>query len=441
MIYYILPDNFPDEIEKLYNLYAEKTGIDLEKASREKAQPYRISCFFGAKDINSRDKQISFLKKMLAAISPSLSKDKVFATPEAKDKHVGALRVLLAAVLYVKSSIAANYMVRSEEASVLETLLNQALALGKNNVLNEDTRKSALFSAQRFISGSDKLEEINKPLSDKLTEQEWHEFSTFITRECCKIDEKKRDSHPVASVMQPAFGAVGEITGYSAGFILGDMITKSSELLPAKVALSAAVGSTLIYFSSPMGAMLVAPIVASKLLDVFGGVSMACVMGYLMRKLGEGAGYGLGRTMESTCSLMYQAGSLIVTMVQGEQAPAQLTGFNLVTGQRIVNGLPVELHSTDIIQIDPKAMALPTTAMEVKLVEFDLTSFTLEVGGEKQTFPRKPVTTEEKKELPYLAELEKALQNAFPAPLIPEETRVGPDSHGELEQTATSLTL
>jgi len=67
---FILPDaTFITNLSTLRTDYEIKVGIKLENAS----QPYAITCFFGATNVNARSQQIGFIEKWVILLNPNWS--------------------------------------------------------------------------------------------------------------------------------------------------------------------------------------------------------------------------------------------------------------------------------------------------------------------------------------------------------------------------------
>jgi hypothetical protein len=65
---FLLPDNFISQLSRLRVDYESTTGAKLNKTS----QPSAIRCFFGAKDIESRHRQITFIEQWVLLLQTDI---------------------------------------------------------------------------------------------------------------------------------------------------------------------------------------------------------------------------------------------------------------------------------------------------------------------------------------------------------------------------------
>lgn len=342
-MYYVLPDSF---LEKLYSIrkdYEKRSGLKLDGSS----QPCAVSSYFGAKDNNTRSQQIKFIENWLISLAADLKPQLVFANENEIQNHIKALSILVAVCVFTISKIDSSYIMRKGSNSILQQLLSEALQLQKDNQLDIPTRNNCLLEARSLITPYFNAASINRSLETLFSECEWQEFRKFLKTEL-KHDASV-NPYPITTIMMPLFATPMKLAGYSTGYVLGDMLGKSTQLLDNRYTLTATISSNLYFVmrsSFGMGALLLTPVYASKLLDAYCGVSMAWLLGTIMNIVGNGVGFGIGMTLDAGSKLLFNACSLIKNAIQSEARFPQITGFTLVDTQRIVDGIELKLIDT-----------------------------------------------------------------------------------------------
>lgn len=345
----ILVDNCLRKLLSLRDNYENRTKINLEALP----QPYNVSLFFGKKDVKNRLKQIKFIENWLDIFRDKLKPDLNFACELEIQEHLMGLRMLVAVIFYTRNQIDETYTVRSGSSSTLALLLEEALSLGHGNTVDEETYACCLLTAQRFTQANE-LHYINSLLAKQtkvakqayISDIEWNRFTRFIMKECSNLDKKWRKNYPITSVTIPLFALPLEAAGTSIGWLIGDLAAQSYSLLSTRHALTAMFGSGLILLMGSgvsTGVMLLSPTYAGKLLDTFFGVSFAYVLGLVMRLLGTGLGWGVGMTLDVGWKLLYSACSLITTVLLGNAKHPPITGFVLVNGHRVIDGIELDV--------------------------------------------------------------------------------------------------
>ncbi|STX28644.1 Dot/Icm secretion system substrate [Legionella beliardensis] len=352
----ILADSFLKKLLTLRSDYESRTKLNLETSP----EPYTVSLFFGKKDIKTRLKQISFIENWLIILSSQLKPNLDFTCEEEIQAHLMGLRMLVATAFYIRNQIDDTYTIRSGINATLGLLLEEALLLCSSNLVDEETYACCLLATQRYLRDN-QLQTINSILSKRnnnaknayISEIEWNKFTIFINQQCNNLDKKWHKDYPITAIMMPLFALPMAAAGTSIGWLVGDLTAKSYSLLPARHAVTALFGSGLILLmgsTSSMGIMLLAPTYAGKLFDTFFGVSFAYVLGSVMRLLGTGVGWGVGMTLDLTWKLLCNACSLLTKAMISQAKLPPITGFNLVNGHRVVNG--IELAVMDLIEIE-----------------------------------------------------------------------------------------
>lgn len=348
---YCLDDDFLKKLLTIRSDYEQIKKIDLDKTP----QPYAVSCFFGATNIKARDNQTRFIQKLLEALDDALLKPDalekeniLLVKPEALKKHVDALRVLMVLAFYIKSQVDKTYTIRSSSSAELIRLLDSALKLDEGFVIDEETRSVALHTAQEFVASKGRRDKLNQTLNQKISVAEWKGLTHFIDNQCLAIEKKPTLSLPVTSLIVPPCEWTMEMTGYTTGYILGKVISKSTESQPVRALITSGLSSLFYFAMGPSGTvafMLVAPTYAGKLVETFFGVISAAVCGSTMKTIGKGVGFAVGLPIDLSCKAVYQACLALSSLLHGKKTH-HLTGFNLVTGQRVVEGTEMNLIKT-----------------------------------------------------------------------------------------------
>lgn len=389
-----IADSFLSKLETLQKDYEERTQVSLDTTP----QPAAISLFFGKKDINTRLKQISFIKNWLTILAKELKPDLKFTSEQEVQAHILSLRVLVAVTLYLRAQIAESYIMRSSNYAVLKQLLDEALCLSNKNIIDEETYACSILAAQRLLY-THNLQTINSQLSkenplDKhayISEREWRNFTIYINNESNQLEKTWRKEYPITSFMMPLFAIPMQAAGNSMGWLLGDLTAKSYSLLPARHAVTALFGSGLILIMgapASTGIMLLAPTYAGRLFDTFFGVSLAYVLGSIMRLLGNGIGWGVGMTLDISLKLLCSACSVMMSSLSHQKQFA-LTGFNLANGHRIIDGIKlnvVELAELEKLSKDYEAHPIAFHNGE--------DGFTVKIGDDEAKIKWQPLNDE-----------------------------------------------
>ena len=380
---YIIPDSF---LKKLYNLrkkYETRANTKLD----ESLQPCAVSIYFGAKDHKSRNRQINFIENCLLLLKNDLKPDLVFASEDEIQHHLKALRILITVCLYVLSDIGSKYTVQKGDKTILSQLLHEAMQDLPDNLLDKSTRSLCLLETKEFFTPYTTAISTNRTFHTKFKEIEWPVFTEFLKTECSLLNEFV-ENFPVTSIMMPLFSNQFRIAGYSTGYVIGDMLGKSTTMLDARYKLTAAIGSGLYFVlrtSSPMGGvMLVAPTLAGKLLDTYCGVSMAWLFGSAMSIAGKGVGFGVGMTLDLAWKLLFNATSLISSAFQSGSRTPKITGFTLHDPHRIVDGIELKLTEEEL---QPMLGCIDAPQQKEIYFEIQKEGIYLQIGEETAIIP------------------------------------------------------
>lgn len=333
-MHFVLSTKLPSALENLDSDYEKLSGKDLEKSP----QPYAISCLFGAKNIESRRGQIAFIKKWLVALREYLiitEVSDVSKPTEIIQNYLTALRVLMTICFYIKSKISNN--------CILDQLLNKAAGVSPTNPIDQETIANCLLAAKRYLKGERRLEAVNAKIQQPFSEQEWQDLIKFVKDQCALLDKKQIKNYPITSIVKPLIAGPLELLGWSVGYVMGDTM---SHIPPVRYTLTAALGGgayLLVGSSASVCMIILAPAVASRILDTFCGLTLAFVMGKSLKLVGEGVGFGIGMPLDISCQLIGETLSTLTTLYHYSKSGEKLSGISLVDGHLIQDGIDLML--------------------------------------------------------------------------------------------------
>ncbi|MDI9818341.1 MULTISPECIES: hypothetical protein [unclassified Legionella] len=390
---FVLSNEFIARLRALRLNYEKQSGINFDTAS----QPYAIRCFFGAKDVDSRNKQITFIEQWLNALHQELASEDFFSS-ETTQAYVTALRLLMVVCFYTKFQIAATYKVRSGNSAILEQLIHEAMGVNGVNLVDEETHACCLRTAKRYLTAEGRFEAINANLTPPFKEQWWHDFLNYIDTQCNLLDKKYVNDYPITKIMMPLFAKPMEFAGYTTGFLLGDMIGKSTKLFSTRYVLTAAIGSGLLLVMGPtasIGITVLAPTCAGRILDTFCGVSLAWLFGAAGNIVGQGLGFGVGMPIDMSWKLIYKTATLLASLYSNHRYPHKLNGLSLIDGHRIIDSVEFELMDMETLN-DKLSLGYSACKIKFKVSEKELTVI---ANNQQETF------SWDKNEQPYMEEL------------------------------------
>lgn len=345
---FVLSENFITQLGNIRKNYEKEAGVKLDQA----AQPYSISLFFGAKDVDSRKKQIVFIEQWLSALHRHVSLTPVFDSQEALQDHITALRVLVAVGLYIKFQIDGTYTFGSGASTLLERLIGQAMGVSRNNTIDEETRACCLLAAKRFLSTEGCFESVNARLRPPFTEQQWLNFVEFVNKQSELLDSKYKTDYPITMVMMSAMAKPMELVGNATGYLVANVLVKSSVFHPARYALTAMVGSGVFVLIGPtanVGALILVPAITGQAIDFLCGASMAWAMGKALKWVGQGIGMGVGIPLDMSKKLLDKTYGLLDSKPDIDPT---LRGIVLIDGRMIVDA--EDLSMDDFEEIPPE---------------------------------------------------------------------------------------
>jgi hypothetical protein len=358
---FILPDDFSKKLKTLRQDYENNAHTKLSPDS----QPYAISRFFG-RDIYNRNKQIAFIEKMYQVLFSQFQIDKI-GNLTLKDDHelheyIIASRILIAAIIYIKSQISDTYWTRyRNNHSVLFSLLDETLALHKGNIIDEVTHDCIInttkeFMQKKIIVGSSDILTIE--LESLVSDPEWKDFTKFIEN---KQTRTQQTHYPITGVLMPLVAKPFEWAGIASGYTLGEIVAGSTVIQRTVMPKLTTTVSDAIFTAASltgggpvgMGVMFLAPRSAALLLRRYSGVSLASILGYVMSLIGQGIGWAIGRPLDA----LFQLSCYALTSLFNQNDPTcPISGYNLVNGFYYFRGMKMEIikdNAAENTQIKP----------------------------------------------------------------------------------------
>lgn len=338
------PDDNKDFLKALRGLretYHKETKISSSTLS---SSPSSIKMFFGyEKNTPVRHPQIEFLEALLAHFEEK-NKDKAYTRED--------LCILVAAVQFIRHKINGEGKVVNH--SVLYKLLGDALALSKDNVMDSHT-KYCLYQITNAFMRPDKTKHADSVSEEytrifSKTSVDCKALSEVFTSHVAKQKKQtpkptdeviKQNTYPITIALSKVVGDCAAVAGWSAGAVAGDFLAKTTGAMPVKAALTAGIGSAvcLLTGAGPTVAIaLAAPTVASKILTTFSSVSMAYVLGGVMKILGNAAGAAAGLPLDLSVHLAYSGANKMYEVMTGKQL-ANVSGMRLVDGHEMLCGI------------------------------------------------------------------------------------------------------
>ncbi len=317
--HYVAPFTLIDDLLNIRQLYLKAIEKD-ETVFTQK--PWPVTAFFGKTKGTVRDKQLLFIEKFMIAIQHQIidanNFEKHLENPKIEqneavliESQLVLIKVLIAVCLYVRHSITEEYSkyspFGSPSNSKLYTLVNQILAISDKNSPEKDisTLRICCQTAYRLINNQDELNKINAKLNvngvEKLSEEEWTDFKTFLEEKVAKEEKQKefRD-WPFSSLTECCFGYIGGAVGATFGYVFGAMVAFSNKTDAGKnrvasmfssLANQGAVGT---FVATAATTNLIAPFLAYMLVNHFLKILPAASLYEPSKKAGQIAGRFFG---------------------------------------------------------------------------------------------------------------------------------------------------
>ena len=343
---YIVPNDLANKLADIRTPYTGFVKKDLNTTS----QPWGISCWCGATNILARKNQITLIETIYKTqLSRFFNKEgQLLLTPTSPREDVNAyfdgMRVLMAATFYIKSEISALYWLRSATNSKLFNLIDEALALPKDNIIDEATRNCALATTEAFMNRATAPQILDNDLIALNAEPEWKKFKAFIVKQCADL-KIEPTNYPITQFLMPVFGKPFEFVGYAIGWTAGGFLARSNYTQTQRLNLTSGLGNLLYTLAGGGGVMamglgFVAPTIADRLFTHYTEITLAWLLGATMNLIGRGAGALVGLPLDATYqAACYAVASLYST--NGKPLPP-ISGFNLVNGDCYDKGIRIQ---------------------------------------------------------------------------------------------------
>ncbi|KGP64194.1 type IV secretion protein Dot [Legionella norrlandica] len=357
---YILPAGALTSLNFLRDDYQAERKVDLDQPPSFIGVP----TFFGGTDVIARDKQTKFIKKMIVVLRANLAKEEEITTPEQWEANLTASRVVIAACLYIQLQISSP-----KNNSALYRLINKHLGITDLNYLDDEDKEMCFLAANRIINSSlsafsDANAALRKENMKPFTEQEWSEFSKFVSNiNIKKVSSNPYINYPITSITQPLFGAAFSYTGATIGYLGGDVISQSSKAMSTKLQITTMVGSTLLMLGTtgPMGVALFSQVIASKLVTAFFSISLGHVLGTAMGILGQGVGIGVGMPLDLAYRLLWKTSAAIINYYSNYPNTSQMTGIRITDGKSVIGGIVIEYNPNSDIKAEEGQQSVEIT--------------------------------------------------------------------------------
>lgn len=386
---FILSGDFIKKLSFVLPDYKKRAGITSLSAAH---QPNTISLYCGARDVKARKKQISFILRLEAALIKDFPREEnsclnrqvflnhlkeKYRTPNISNfnsqKLLMALQVLVTACLYIKS--------QTKGSSDLADLFYEYMGTCKDNIIDDKSMACCLLATKSFLKSKSNFEEINKALAHPFSQLDWKNFRDFVSQQ---LDElfKTNESFSMTSITEPLCSKTMGLGGYAIGWALGPIASESSLTIPIRCALTTGISGIVLMIapSATIGAMVIVPPLAGRIVDATFSIGFAYILGKSMEIVGKAVGYTLGKSFDLTARLLYKTCSLIANL-SFTSNDHNLTGFSLIDGQIFINGRPMEEVEEEACHFAEK-FSLNTGENPVTL-ELRNNELILNINGEK----------------------------------------------------------
>lgn len=357
--------DFLQDLRALRQHYNKEANIPKQATS---SSPSSVGMFFGyQKNLPERGPQIEFLEALVAHFD-----HKNAQTPYSRED----LCILVAAVIFIRHKIRGGTKVVNH--SILYKLLGEALGLSKENKIDSSTEYCLYNIADAFMRpdktlGVDSTGEDYKRIFNKasfeckaLSEAFAHHIAKQ-KKQCPRPDDEvvRQNTYPITIALSKVVGDCAAVAGWSAGAVAGDFLAKTTGAMPVKAALTAGIGSAvcLLTGAGPTVAIaLAAPTVASKILTTFSSVSMAYVLGGLMKILGSAAGAAAGLPLDLSVQLAYSGANKMYALLTGTYL-SDISGMRLVDGKDMLCG--IEFTILEVSASEPAHLTTPVETISL----------------------------------------------------------------------------
>lgn len=346
---YILKAQALASLMKIRAEYEEVKGIKLDK----KPSFFGIPTQIGGTDIKTRNKQISFLESMYGVLEEHLLPPEKLTTEEAYRVNLTASQMMVAVCLFIEWQVEGTYMVRSKLNSTLARMIHDKLGISSTNFLDSEDLDLCFETASALLALPGAFTEANQTLGKKnknlIDRTEWNEFKEFIKNQ--QKSAKKSTNYPITSYTRPIFGSIFGYAGASIGLNAGNTISNSTKLNTTRYYLTAGISGIILTVggAGTMGVSIIAPVIATKLVESFCQVSLGHIGAITLKYAGEGVGIAIGLPLDLALKLTTKSFGVLKDWMTQEKDRTGLTGIRIADGMPVVAGLVIKVsqHAED----------------------------------------------------------------------------------------------
>lgn len=351
----------PDAFCNMKNIrkdYETKKKVTLDNKPTLLGMP----TFFGGVDIEERANQVLFIEKMLLVLADNLIHSKDHTDTKTHFANLAASRMMLAVCLYIQEQITSKYALRQGTTPVLYRLINEKLGITDTNFLNDEEKALCFDTAASLMSLPNAREEANLKLHESgktpLSFSEWNAFKDAAIERCVQYKSvKPKNNYPFTSITKPAFGIIFAYAGGSLGVLGGDIIHKSTQILPARYYISAGISgiALTLHTSNTLGVSILAPIIANRFLESFFKIGLGHVGAVTFKVVGQGVGTAIGLPLDMAYLLSLKTWSLLKEKYGHKLDNSNMTGLRISDGMFVINNVAIEIETCADIPVSESA--------------------------------------------------------------------------------------
>lgn len=410
---FVSPKTFIEKLKNLRKNYEESKSLDLETAK----QPCTMFRMVGCPNVVKRKKEFGFSDKWLALLDDDLKK-------EATDKHdefINALKILTVVTLSLTSEIGNECTIPATARSKTLKLLTDALyEKREDNYMDDETRAACFFATKRFLS-ENKFIQINGLLKSKLgshemsqfSDREWCDFIKFVKTACDTYEGKNiKDNFPITRIMMPLCATPMQVIGTSAGWVFGDITSRTTTMLPVQGKIAVAIGYGMYMMmgaTAGTGVLILTPTYAAKLIEAVSGFTLSWVCGVIMGATGNVVGWTIGMTLDLSWKLIAKGFNALINLGYDESKLAKISGYLLTDGRPVIEGVPFTPMCAETLNAH-----IPEGSLQIPYaINNDELTFTYNNEVTK-------ISLANIKEQPYMAELIQLIESGQPIKAPPQ---------------------
>lgn len=178
---------------------------------------------------------------------------------------------------------------------------------------------------------------------DPIDRTVWNEFKEFVKTELKPA--KKSTLYPITSYTRPIFGSIFGYAGASIGLNAGNTISNSTKLNTTRYYLTAGISGVILTVggAGTMGVSIIAPVIATKLVESFCQVSLGHIAAVSFKYVGEGVGITVGLPLDIAWKLTKKSYGVIKDWATHKQDVEGLTGIRIADGMPVVAGIVIRV--------------------------------------------------------------------------------------------------